>query len=86
MPPVIKKETCTGCGLCTQICCMDVFGPTEMGQCPVIRYPKECWHCRACVMDCPTQSITLRYPLPMMMLARRKEPMEGREAYDSDFA
>lgn len=73
MPPVIKRETCIGCGMCADICCMDVFGPMGQDGYPVVRYPDECWHCRSCVMDCPTQSISLRYPLPMMMLAKRKD-------------
>ena len=28
---------------------------------------KECWHCRACVIDCPVSAIEIRYPLPIMM-------------------
>ena len=70
MPPRIDKSKCIACNTCAQICCMNVFGPVVSGQIPTVRYPEECWHCRACVMDCPTQAITLRYPLPMMMLAR----------------
>ena len=34
----------------------------------VVKYPDECWHCRACAIDCPVQAITLRYPLSHMML------------------
>ena len=77
MPPVIHADKCIRCETCTQICCMDVFGPAEQGTVPQVRWPEECWHCRACVMDCPTQAIELHYPLPMMMLwkdaPRRKE-------------
>lgn len=47
---------------------MDVFGPVVVGEKPQVRYPEECWHCRACVMDCPTGAIDIRYPLPYMML------------------
>lgn len=68
MPPVIDRETCIGCTKCAQICCMDVFGPAEPKQVPEIRYPEECWHCRACVMDCPVGAIQLRYPLPLHLL------------------
>ena len=49
---------------------MDVFGPAEPKKVPEIRYPDECWHCRACVIDCPAGAIDLRYPLPYMMLTR----------------
>ena len=78
MPPVIQKQMCVGCGTCAEICCMDVYGPMGQGGYPVVRYPEECWHCRACVMDCPAGAIQLRYPLPMMMLAKRKDTV-GKE-------
>ena len=32
-----------------------------------VKYPYECWHCRACVKDCPKGAITMRYPLSHMM-------------------
>ena len=69
MPPVIDESKCVKCGLCAQICCMDVIKKTETEQAEiVVRYPNECWHCRACAIDCPTQAITIRYPLSHMML------------------
>ena len=68
MPPVIQKENCIACNKCATICCMDVFGPVTPGQVPVVRYPEECWHCRACVMDCPTGAISMRYPLTHTLL------------------
>ena len=34
----------------------------------IVKYPEECWHCRACAIDCPMHAITLRYPLSHMML------------------
>lgn len=76
MPPVIDESKCVGCGICAQICTMDVFGPTEKKQIPVIRYSEECWHCRACVMDCPCGAISLRYPLPLMLL-HQPAPQNG---------
>ena len=77
MPPIIRKEDCIGCGTCVQICCMDVFGPCEKGAVPKVRYPDECWHCRACVMDCPVGAITMRYPLSHMMLHVKIPNTEG---------
>ena len=70
MPPIVDRKKCVSCGVCASICCMNVFGPTGPGEVPVVRYPEECWHCRACVMDCPAEAIELRYPLPYMMLFR----------------
>lgn len=69
MPPVIDKTTCVGCHTCAQICPLDVFGHQDAGvQVPQIRYPDECWHCNACVLDCPTHAIRLRFPVPTMLL------------------
>ena len=45
---------------------MDVFWGSEKRKTPVINYPEECWHCNACVLDCPVQgAIRLRIPLPL---------------------
>ena len=77
MPPVINRKTCIACGRCADICCMDVFGPTEPKTIPEIRYPEECWHCRACVMECPTHSISMRYPLPLTLLWKSAPGKEG---------
>lgn len=63
MPPVIDKEKCIACNICAQICCMDVFGYPKKGEKPEPLYADECWHCRACVMDCPAGAIDLHYPL-----------------------
>ena len=78
MPPIIRKEKCTACGKCAQICCMDVFGPWERGQVPQVRYPDECWHCRACVMDCPSGAVELEYPLAAMLLAMESPVTQGK--------
>lgn len=72
MPPVIDKEKCVECGTCAQICPLDVirFQKDENGKKKVVvKYPYECWHCRACVKDCPKGAITMRYPLSHMMFA-----------------
>ena len=68
MPPIINKDICTGCGKCVEVCPSDVFWGSKKGEVPVVAYPDECWHENACVMDCPVKAITLRIPLPMMVL------------------
>jgi adenylylsulfate reductase, subunit B len=35
---------------------------------PAITYPEECWHCNACVLECPENAVRLRIPLPAMVL------------------
>ncbi|WP_258359813.1 4Fe-4S dicluster domain-containing protein [Moorella sulfitireducens] len=68
MPPVINKEKCKACGICADVCPMDVFFGTKKGEFPVITYPEECWHEGACVQECPIEGvIKLRIPLQMMI-------------------
>ncbi len=69
MPPVIDKKKCIGCMTCATICPSDVYGLQKKGnKVPEIRFPDECWHCNACVRDCPAKAISLRIPLPMQMV------------------
>lgn len=68
MPPVIDKERCNGCGTCVDICLQDVFFGSNHGEIPVVTYPRECYHCAACVIDCPEEAVQLRIPLPAMIL------------------
>ena len=68
MPPVINDDECTGCGACFDVCQSDVFLGSKYGEIPLISYPEECWHCSACVLDCPAEAIKLRIPLPTMIL------------------
>jgi len=70
MPPIIDSEKCTACGICVDICNYDVYYGSKDGEVPVVTYPEECWHCNACVLDCPEQAIRLRIPLPAMLLYR----------------
>jgi adenylylsulfate reductase subunit B len=68
MPPVINKHKCIKCGKCADICSEDVFFGSLKKELPLVAYPDECWHCYACVLDCPVEdAITLRIPLPMMI-------------------
>ena len=68
MPPIINKNKCTTCGMCANVCPQDVFFGSKPKEIPVVSYPEECWHCNACVLDCPTTgAIRLRIPLPMFI-------------------
>lgn len=68
MPPTIDQARCMKCGLCAQICPLDVLFQDKGTKEIIVRYPDECWHCRACAIDCPAQCITIRYPLSHLML------------------
>lgn len=80
MPPVINQELCVKCGLCAQICPLDVIKVEKDENDEkkiVVKYPDECWHCRACAIDCPKQAITMRYPLSHMLLCVDVPKQEG---------
>lgn len=66
MPPLINQNKCIQCGTCVDICPLDII--KKENDRIIVKYPEECWHCRACVMDCPQEAISIRYPLSHMML------------------
>ena len=71
MPPIINEEKCSRCGKCVEHCPQDVFFGSESKKVPLISYPEECWHCYACVLDCPVPgAIHLRTPIPMLICSR----------------
>jgi len=67
MPPIIDRSKCIGCGICVDVCQTDVFFGSKKNEVPTVSLPEECWHCNACVLDCPKEgAIKLRIPLPIM--------------------
>ena len=69
MPPVIDEDKCISCDNCTDICQSDVFFGSVEGEIPKVKYPEECWHCGACVLECPQEgAIKLRIPLHATIL------------------
>jgi 2-oxoglutarate ferredoxin oxidoreductase subunit delta len=73
MPPVIDNNKCIQCGMCGEVCAEDVYFGSEEGKLPVVTYPEFCFHCNCCVEECPVDAITLRIPLPEMLLYKREE-------------
>ncbi|MCL6479253.1 MAG: 4Fe-4S binding protein [Peptococcaceae bacterium] len=80
MPPVINKAKCVKCELCVQICPLDVIKVEGAAREIAVRYPEECWHCRACAIECPQEAITMRYPLSHMMFHVEVPNLERGEA------
>lgn len=68
MPPLIDYKKCNACGICVDICAQDVFFESENGEKPVVSYPEVCWHCNACVTDCPEKAVRLRIPLTQLVI------------------
>lgn len=65
MPPVFDKDKCIKCGICEDLCMADAIRLNEDGS-PYVKYPKECWHCGACRMDCPQEAIAIKLA-PLML-------------------
>jgi NAD-dependent dihydropyrimidine dehydrogenase PreA subunit len=61
----IDSSICTGCKLCLESCPEDVFKLGRDSKVPRVFRPDECFHCGACVMDCPEQCIHMVLPLPL---------------------
>jgi adenylylsulfate reductase subunit B len=78
MPPIVDAGKCIKCGKCAEICGLDVYGPTKKNAVPIPIYKEDCWHCNACVLDCPAQAITLKLPLQMSLLYREAVVAGGR--------
>ncbi len=60
---IVKEETCIGCGVCYQVCPVDVFRieMKEVGDVKrlvsVVVNEEKCTGCNLCVEACPTNSI-----------------------------
>ena len=54
----IDKKRCNRCGLCVDMCPMDVLRMGSKGY-PIMRYTDDCWYCDICVFVCPRQAVTL---------------------------
>jgi NAD-dependent dihydropyrimidine dehydrogenase PreA subunit len=52
----INSEKCNGCGICLDVCPLDVFRIDE-GKKAIIKYPDDCMTCFDCDLSCPTGAI-----------------------------
>ena len=64
MPPILDKTKCNACGTCADICPTQVFRAMGKGVSPLVKYPEECWHCNACVLDCHSLPLNCGSPFP----------------------
>ena len=67
MTIAIDRGRCINCNVCVDVCIMDIL--REGDPVPNVAYPGECWHCGACMLDCPTDAIKLVLPQHMKPIA-----------------
>jgi adenylylsulfate reductase subunit B len=65
MPPRIKPELCTLCGICTEVCPGDILY-IDQGVAGLVRFPAECSHCDVCHVECPVGAIEMQFPWNML--------------------
>ena len=61
MPPVIDETKCNLCGLCEDVCPLDILF-LEGGKRHFVKYPLECTHCGVCVWECTRGALKLVFP------------------------
>ena len=54
----IDPERCNKCGICVDMCPMDVLHFGRKGY-PSMRYRDDCWYCDVCTFMCPRQAVTM---------------------------
>jgi len=54
----VNLNWCKGCGICIEVCPMDVYKADKNGK-PIIVQPEICIWCELCEMYCPDFAISL---------------------------
>jgi len=67
MAILIDSERCINCNTCVEVCVMDILRGGDRH--PTVAYPDECWHCGACMMDCPVDAIRIALPQRLKPIA-----------------
>jgi len=60
----LNTNKCTGCGICVEVCPMDVLRMDEDNAVAEIRYPSDCIACFRCELRCPNCRIEVAPPNP----------------------
>ncbi|MBN2458485.1 4Fe-4S binding protein [Candidatus Woesearchaeota archaeon] len=57
--PIIDQKKCSLCGICVDICPVEVFLKDENNNI-IVSKQKECIGCRACEAQCPKTAIVIK--------------------------
>lgn len=82
MPPEIDETKCIKCGACVDVCTEDVYFGSRKKKIPSIAYADFCFHCNCCVEHCPSKALSLRIPLPLLLLFRGADRASGEAPFD----
>ena len=63
MISALDELFCTSCGVCVDVCQMDVFRINPEGK-VYIAYPGDCFDCLECVFACPYDAIVMVKGVP----------------------
>jgi len=59
----LDTDKCTGCGICVEVCPMDVLR-TDANGTAAIRYPSDCIACFRCELRCPNGCVEVAPAAP----------------------
>lgn len=65
----INLDRCNGCGICVDICALDVIRLDEKNKKAIAKYPQECMLCCYCELNCPEKAIYIspvKYWMPVL--------------------
>ena len=62
MTAEFNYEKCTKCGICYDLCPLDVISLNEEEE-PFVFYPDECQLCFICQVECPSEAVHVKIPL-----------------------
>lgn len=57
MIKTINQADCTGCGICDEVCPLDVIRLDNASGKAYIAYPEDCMTCFLCELECPEGAI-----------------------------
>ena len=57
----IDRTKCTGCGICVELCIMDVIRLDEEEGKAYIAYPEDCQLCYQCELGCPEEAVRVDF-------------------------
>ena len=62
MTATFDYKKCINCGICYNVCPMDIIMLDKEGK-PHVIYPDECQLCFICQEECPTDAIKVKIPI-----------------------